>query len=114
MRGSVGKSKTDLTQVDMNATIGEVTSVLGSFIEFNVAETCESKDDSSSSSGQTTAFSVMMMASSDKTILYICHNETTARNKLKNSLIGWLSTKNVGWSLQEIGFLGVQFINTLS
>ena len=116
IQGSVGKSKTDLTQVDMNATIGEVTGILGSFIEFNVAATSESNeyDDDDSSRAQTSAFSVLKMASTDKTKLPDKFKETTERNKLKNSLIDWLSTENVGWSLQEKGFLGVQFVNTLS
>ena len=38
---SVGKTKNEQTPVDLNAPIGDVVSVLGNFIDFNVTRTDE-------------------------------------------------------------------------
>ena len=112
---SVGKTKNEQTPVDLNATIGDVVSVLGNFIDFNVTRTDEGTGPSAANQHEKkSCFSVLMMASADKTNMPEKREEKTSREKLKNALIDWLVSSGVGWSLQEKEFLGMQIINTLS
>ena len=110
---SFGKCKTDLVPSDADATAGEVTAILANFIQFNVAR--QISDAESSVANKPSVFSVLMMSSKNKQNLPAKFNdENNNKNKLKNSLIGWLQYTNVGWSVQEADLLGVQFINTTS
>ena len=110
----VGKSKDDVSiPVDVVSTIGEVTSVLGSFLKFDVEPIIEELDEPCSSKKD--AFHTLMMTSRDKNNLPEKKNEdNNKKHRLWNMVLDMLRENNVGWSLQEKQFLGIQFFNTVT
>ena len=82
IRASVGKTKSELTSVDVNATVSDVVGVLGNFIEFRVSKE-DDKVKNTDVEKQKNSFSILMLASKDKTKLPDKWNESSARNKLK-------------------------------
>ena len=110
---SMGKSKTDdKVPVDSTTTLGEATSIVGHYIDFNV-EKLDEPESSSSENQRPTAFDMLLQAARDKTHLPDRYPELNKKDKLKNDLICWLETNKVGWSADEKSFLGKQFINTV-
>ena len=111
---SIGRTKNDMIPIDITATVGEATSVLGKFVEFRVETLDEPSGSQSNVNLRPSAFDILLQASKSKCNLPNKVVENNKKDKLKNDLIDWLKGNGVGWSEGEKNFLGPQFVNTLS
>lgn len=114
IKPAIGKSETDkMIPIDMMTTIGEATSIVGHYLDFNL-EKLDDPEPSTSGNQPKSAFDILLKTARDKSCLPDKFSELNKRDKLKNDLIDWLQTSKVGWSYDQKSFLGKQFINTLS
>lgn len=117
VKAFVGSSKnhTDMTKVSPSCMISDLTKTLGSFVKFVLAADKEPDG----SSDRPSAVSVLMNAArtdAARTCLppEFSITEKPQKNKLKNDILKWLSTNNLGWSADTVGSLGLCFVDTLA
>ena len=98
---SIGRTKNDMIPIDITATVGEATSVLGNFVEFRVETLDEPSGSQSNVNLRPSAFDILLQASKSKCNLPDKVVENNKKDKLKNDLIDWLKGNGVGWSEGE-------------